>query len=95
MPFSKLIIGKSPVSFNAPVRAFAKIYANTWQGEHICPPGPNRVNRIIKQKVKEREERAKANSFQGLLSSDLKQFGAKCHLAVKVFTIVAPLAKLS
>ena len=30
-----------------------------------------------------------------LVSSDLKQFGAKCHLAVKVFTIVAPLAKLS
>ena len=31
--------------FNALVRVFAQIYANTWQGGHNVPyPGPNRVN---------------------------------------------------
>ena len=34
--------------FNALVRVFAQIYANTWQGGHnVPPPGPNRVKTFL------------------------------------------------
>ena len=39
LPFSKLMWGK--VKFcNGHIHVFAEIYANTWQGGHICRPPP-------------------------------------------------------